>query len=428
MTGPATLDEALRAVMRDILREELPALLEKVLKKHRVEQHNNEARSAATEDKLLSVDEVAARLGVSKPTVRRWIQKGELTESSTMGSVYKRGQKLWIRFKGPDGKWTQSKTDYRVGQERQARKLLEKVEARIAAGAELGEAEKGPITVARYAEGWIEERKKLGVDDWENDAARLKNHVLPKIGDMRLDTVRPRHIAELFKSIRMAGKHAPKTIYNIYSVVKALFRDAHLGDLIDASPCILTKYQLGENTDKDPEWRATAIYTRDEFERFISDERIPVDRQVLYALEGIAALRHGEAAGLRWKHYDTSAEPLGRLIIATSYNKGRTKTKRTRFMPVHPTLAAILADWKLRGWPEMMGRQPKAEARASARGAAANMQDFSVAPATVHERDGSLQTASTEDALAHRRPPRRAPPLLRGPSTPAARRRMAHPA
>jgi excisionase family DNA binding protein len=81
MAGPATLDEALRAAMRDILREELPALLEEVLKKHRVEQHNNEARPAAIEDKLLSVDEVAARLGVSKPTVRRWIQKGELTAS-----------------------------------------------------------------------------------------------------------------------------------------------------------------------------------------------------------------------------------------------------------------------------------------------------------------------------------------------------------
>lgn len=275
-----------------------------------------------------------------------------------MGSVYKRGQKLWIRFKGPDGKWTQSKTDYRLGQERLARKLLAKVEDKIAAGAELGEAEQGPLTVKRYAERWTEEREKLGLADWASDASRLKHHVLPVLGSMRLDEVRPRHVAELAKKLRIDGKLAPKTIYNIYSVVKALFRDAHLGDLIEVSPCILTKYQLGENVDKDPEWRATAVYTRGELEQLISDPRIPEDRQLFYGLEGIAALRHGEAAGLRWKHYDPGMEPLGRFVIATSYDKGRTKTKRTRLMPVHATLAAMLDGWKRRGWPEMMGREP----------------------------------------------------------------------
>jgi hypothetical protein len=28
-------------------------------------------------------------------------------------------------------------------------------------------------------------------------------------------------------------------------------------------------------------------------------------------------------------------------------------------MPVHPVLAAMLAEWKLQGWPEMMGRTPE---------------------------------------------------------------------
>ena len=79
---------------------------------------------------------------------------------------------------------------------------------------------------------------------------------------------------------------------------------------------------------------------------------------MFYALEGIAGLRLGEAAGLRFRHYDPSLKPLGRLLIATSYDKGRTKTKQPRRMPVHPTLAAILAEWRLSGWPAMMGRQP----------------------------------------------------------------------
>jgi len=84
----------------------------------------------------------------------------------------------------------------------------------------------------------------------------------------------------------------------------------------------------------------------------------PRDRQLLYGLEGLAALRHGEAAGLRFRHWDAEVTPLGALLVATSYNKGRTKTKRVRRMPVHAVLAAMLAEWKSSGWQQMMGREP----------------------------------------------------------------------
>jgi hypothetical protein len=39
--------------------------------------------------------------------------------------------------------------------------------------------------------------------------------------------------------------------------------------------------------------------------------------------------------------------------------KGKTKTRATFRIPVHPVLARILAEWKLRGWQEWMGRAPK---------------------------------------------------------------------
>ena len=43
-------------------------------------------------------------------------------------------------------------------------------------------------------------------------------------------------------------------------------------------------------------------------------------------------------------------------MVATTYDRGRTKSGQTRLMPVHPTLAGILAEWRLEGWPTMMGR------------------------------------------------------------------------
>ena len=53
----------------------------------------------------------------------------------------------------------------------------------------------------------------------------------------------------------------------------------------------------------------------------------------------------------------------GRLSIAKSYNtklkvEKEVKTKVPRDVPVHSALAALLAEWKLSGWPAMFGRTP----------------------------------------------------------------------
>src|SRR5712664_4466723 len=74
-------------------------------------------------------------------------------------------------------------------------------------------------------------------------------------------------------------------------------------------------------------------------------------------------MRIGEAAALRWRAYDPSLNPLGRLLIASSYNRKKkletaVKTERPREVPVHPTLAKAIAAWKLGGWERLMGRAP----------------------------------------------------------------------
>jgi integrase len=55
---------------------------------------------------------------------------------------------------------------------------------------------------------------------------------------------------------------------------------------------------------------------RDEVETIISDARIPADRQMVYALELLAGVRPGEAAALRWRHYDPTVTPLGKMSAA----------------------------------------------------------------------------------------------------------------
>jgi integrase len=153
---------------------------------------------------------------------------------------------------------------------------------------------------------------------------------------------------------------APRTIRNIYGIAHTMFRDAKIDDVIIANPCELKRGELPGKTDKDPEWRNAATYTLKEVRTLILDKRVPPERRVQYALKALAGLRHGEVAGLRWRHYEADVDPLGRLLIATSYDTGRTKTEVTRRVPVHPALSKLLASWRSRGWALAYGRKPKA--------------------------------------------------------------------
>ncbi len=279
--------------------------------------------------------------------------------------VFKRGNTLWVRYRDIDGKWCNASTGYVVGQEKLAEATYDEIASRIRSATAKGEITAGPLTVRRWAEDWLRERRKLDLD-WYNDESRLRHHVLPVIGDMKIADVRTRHIIELFHQIRTnkARPVAPRTVHTIYSTVAALFRDAKLADKTEQSPCCLTEKQLGPLIDKDPEWRPTAVFAREEVETIISCPEIPLDRRVCYALELLAGVRTGETAALRWRHYDPTKKPLGELFVAFAYStrKSRekgTKTESVKHIPVHPTLAAMLAEWKLGGWAAMMGRHPE---------------------------------------------------------------------
>jgi integrase len=274
-----------------------------------------------------------------------------------MGSLYLKRGKLWARFKNELGKWRDAPTPYLPGQEKLAKRYLEQRERRVAAVADASaDLPTGqPLTVAEYSRKWIKSREPLGLATVSDDETRLRLHVLPKLGAMKLEEVRTRHVRDLVLELRAARKLAPRTIHHVFHTTKAMFQHAVVDDLLDKNPCQLHKGTLPKKVDKDPEWRAGAIYTAEEVERLISDQRIPEDRRVLYALKAVAGLRHGEAASLTWRQYDATLEPLGGLSLE------RTKTQVPRRVPVHPTLARVLAEWKLSGWERTFGRAPTSQ-------------------------------------------------------------------
>lgn len=280
--------------------------------------------------------------------------------------VYTRGRIKWIRYAGPDGEIVRESTEQ--GDHRVAERLYRERKREVAAGTWVQpklRASAGRVTVADYAERWVDRQKQRGLRNLRTEERRLRQHVLPLIGSRVFADLRPRDVIRFVEELQRrpvakgSGLLAPRTVHHCYGIFRQLCRDAVIDEVIVATPCVLPPGTLPTKRDKVPGWRATAIYTRDEVEALISDERIDWDRRVFYALEFFLGVRHGEASGRRWRDYDPAANPLGRMWIATQYDDQPLKAGTPREVPVHPTLAAILAEWKLEGFPMFFGRSPK---------------------------------------------------------------------
>jgi integrase len=269
------------------------------------------------------------------------------------GSVFKRAGKRHLYLAVyRHGRWRQVSTPFLPGEEAKAAQLLAQLREKILAEeAALGGGATGPVTVAAWAQRWLEKRGHSRRDD----EPILRLHILPHLGGMLLADVRPRHVLDLAE--RWTG--AARSLRNRYATLSSMFRDAAVRGLIETTPCILRRpAHLPAIEDADSEWRESARFTKAELERLISpDPAIEPDSTVTYALLGLGALRHGELAALRWRHL-TPREPLPGLLVANSNRRGRTKAGRTRLMPIHPVLGAVLAEWRLSGWAALMGRAP----------------------------------------------------------------------
>jgi integrase len=98
-------------------------------------------------------------------------------------------------------------------------------------------------------------------------------------------------------------------------------------EMIDANPCDVHRKHLGPAGDKDPEWRSSALYKRDEIVRLISEPELPPDRRVLYTISFLTGLRLGEVAGMCWRYWQT-AELASKLLAA--HTATRTRPRPTR--------------------------------------------------------------------------------------------------
>lgn len=268
-----------------------------------------------------------------------------------MSSIYPRGSKLYAKLKDLSGKWKAIATGFDVGQEAEAAKWVADMEREVERTRVEHEKHGGPVTVASYAQHWLGKRKTKTVG---NDRARIELHLLPRIGDRLIKDITPLVMRDVIMSMRDQGQLSSKTIREVAGVTHTMFKSAVIEGIVATNPCVYERGVLPKKADKDPHWRAQAIYTRTEIEQILTDERIPYDRRLLYAMKFFTG-RHTEVAISTWSKYDPTTKPLGTLHLA------ETKSGVPRAVPVHPVLEQMLTAWWSGGWEQMYGRRPTLE-------------------------------------------------------------------
>lgn len=285
---------------------------------------------------------------------------------SSKGFIYRRAGTVcwWVTYSDEKGKRRQVSSG--SDDEAFARRFLASIERKVAAARSVG-IDLEEITVEKFAERWIKDRELRGIGSWKDDQGRLA-HALPMLGKMVLDQVRRGDVRTAISQITASGKLAPRSVRHVYGALRVMFSDAVADGLITATPCTLKerRKEIPPKQDADPAWRDTAVFSPEEVEQLVFDERVPRDRRTIYALLFLGGMRIGEVAARTWADWNESWAPLSKLACRTSFNRKQkrvkgVKTDRPRDVPVHPFLARILADWREAGWREFRGRDPKPE-------------------------------------------------------------------
>jgi len=196
-----------------------------------------------------------------------------------------------------------------------------------------------PLTLAAYYEGWIKakttELKSSTAVSYEHT---FRNHILPALGRMRLDDIRPKDIQAWInkmaaKKMKPKGKEAPKKISP--ATVRRAYRYLR--------SCLLHAYKTGETHNNPCLGIILPRVPHEELEYLKPSEisalleKAPEPERSLFAVLAYSGLRLGEALALRWRDVD--------LQRAYSIHGGIGEPKTTssrRAVPLLPILAEIL--------------------------------------------------------------------------------------
>jgi integrase len=158
-------------------------------------------------------------------------------------------------------------------------------------------------TVEKWLLHWLEEIARPNIRESSYQAYRtaITMHLLPVIGNLRLDRLEPEHIETIHRRMTDAGAR-PATVHQVHRTLRTALgvaeRRAHLG----RNPAKLVRPPRLQPEPVEP-------FTLEEVQRLLAAARVRRNG-ARWAIALALGLRQGEALALRWDDVDLGANSL----------------------------------------------------------------------------------------------------------------------
>jgi integrase len=276
--------------------------------------------------------------------------------------VTKRGSTWSYVIRARDPETGLSKPRWVGGFESEAAAKSARDEARVKARAG-GYIDRSRITVGAYLDEWLEahamEIKPKTLQDYTH---LINRHVVPHIGEVRLQAMRPARLTKLYRDLATTGGRSgtglsPRTVEYVHAILRKAFRDAVVVDQVLASnPAERAKRPRGARHELGEVWSPRQLQG---FLQLAANHRL----FAFYHLAAYTGARRGELLNLRWEHIDLDRAEVrivgSAAVIGGQRIEGTTKGGRSRTVSIGPGTVQVLKDHRHRQVTERLTVGPQ---------------------------------------------------------------------
>ena len=219
---------------------------------------------------------------------------GVMTSKRYFGSIRQRESGRWqIRYRTRDGKRVSHPVTF--ARRSEAARVLAELERQAQSGGSLVDTARGRVPMREYAEQWVEQHPGLRPRTVEVYRSLLRRHLLPVLGDVRLDRLDTATVRQ-WRAGLLAQGVSPTMVAKSYRLLRAILTTAVTEDeLISANPCKI-KGAGEERADERP-----ALSVRQVYELV---DLVPDRWRAFVLLTTFASLRWGEVIALTREDLD----------------------------------------------------------------------------------------------------------------------------
>lgn len=176
--------------------------------------------------------------------------------------------------------------------------------------------------VGPFVTYWLDHVRKLECDDttFYNNQLLLKNHIIPRIGDIKLQHLDPLTCQKFIKGMHDDG-YARNTIERVATLIKQALDTAIIYKYMKENH--MRKVTLPKKLK-----RELNVWTIDQVNHFLNFTRTR-RYYCVYALALLAGMRQGEILGLRWKDIDFEKKTIAINQTLTHYGKSLSHGAKT---------------------------------------------------------------------------------------------------